>query len=187
VIEGLQSQNPAGLSPITSANGIDYGQYHAPIGEYIFPENVPGAPIPPNNFNEIPFLAAGGYTSFTGVVAGQLNPWPGIPTPPPVCIAPVANAGGPYTVGSGGTVTLAASSTGTSPTYTWTAPASAVLDGTLAPVTSPNPIYTAPVTSTPKAQQLPLTVSNACGSSNVTSTVNVSAAAAPTVDPVPAQ
>jgi hypothetical protein len=187
VIEGLQSQNPAGLSPITSANGIDYGQYHAPIGEYIFPENVPGAPIPPNNFNEIPFLAAGGYTSFTGVVAGQLNPWPGIPTPPPVCIAPVANAGGPYTVGSGGTVTLAASSTGTSPTYAWTAPVSPALDGTLAPVTSPNPIYTAPVTSTAKVEVLPLTVSNACGTSNVTATVNVSAATAPTVDPVPAQ
>ena len=135
----------------------------------------------------IPFLAAGGYSSFTGVVAGQLNPWPGIPTPPPVCIAPVANAGGPYTVGSGGTVTLAATSTGTSPVYSWTAPAQ--VDGTLAPLNSPNPIYTAPSNPGPgvKVELLPLTVSNACGTSNVTATVNISAATAPTVDPVPAQ
>jgi hypothetical protein len=78
VIEGLQSQNPANPLAVTSANGIFYGQYHAPIGEYIFPENVPGVPPPPNNFETIPFLACGGYTSSAGTLAlGPLNPWPG--------------------------------------------------------------------------------------------------------------
>ncbi len=100
VIEGLHSQIP-GPTASTSANGIYYGQYHAPIGEYIFPENVPGQPIPENNFNTIPFLTPGGYSSFTGVVAGQLDPWPSNIVPAAPCVAPVANAGGPYTVASG--------------------------------------------------------------------------------------
>ncbi|HZX53216.1 MAG TPA: hypothetical protein VFE86_00975, partial [Ilumatobacteraceae bacterium] len=76
VIEGLQTQDPANPAAVTSANGIYYGQYHAPIDEFLFPENIPGAPIPENNFNTMPFLAQGGYTSFSGVVAGVLNPWP---------------------------------------------------------------------------------------------------------------
>ena len=183
VIEGLQSQNPAGPSPLTSANGIVYGQYHAPIGEFIFPENVPGAPIPENNFNTFPFLSQGGYTSFTGVVGGQLNPWPSNVIPAIVCVAPVANAGGPYTVGSGGTVTLAASSTGTSPAYAWTAPPPG--SGTISLLNSPTPVYTAPVTSGPLAVTLTLTVSNACGTSIKTAVVNVVGATAPIVDPIP--
>ena len=78
VIEGLQGQNPALACPpppapqvgcaVTSANGIFYGQYHAPIGEYIFPENVPGTPIVENNFSVLDFLAFGGYSSNTGVM-----------------------------------------------------------------------------------------------------------------------
>jgi hypothetical protein len=187
VIEGLQTQNPNGGSALTSANGIVYGQYHAPIGEYIFPENVPGAPIPENNFNTMPFLASGGYSSFTGVVGGQLNPWPSNVVPPVVCIAPVAHAGGPYTVGSGGTVTLAASNTGTNPVYAWTSPAPPLTDGTIAPLNSPTPTYTAPVTSTAKVVTLSLNVSNGCGTSNSTATVLVNGAVAPTVTAVPPQ
>ena len=85
--------------PCTTANGIFYGQYHAPIGEYIFPENVPGTVVPENNFNTIPFLANGGYQSITGVQAGVLNPWPSNVAPPPArlrhadaqrCALPVA-------------------------------------------------------------------------------------------------
>ena len=60
VIEGLQSHNPALPGAVTSANGIFYGQYHAPILEYIFPENVPGAPIVENNFNTIPLPGRAG-------------------------------------------------------------------------------------------------------------------------------
>jgi hypothetical protein len=192
-IEGLQSQNPANfpaavapfVTPaVQTANGIFYGQYHAPIGEYIFPENVPGTPIPPNNFENMPFLAQGGYSSLTGVVAGQLNPWPGLNAPQLACVAPIANAGGPYTVGSGGAVTLAGSTTGTNPVYTWTVPAAS---GSLSSITVPNPVYTAPVTSTNQVVTLTMKVSNACGTSSPTATVNVNKSLPPTIAAVPDQ
>lgn len=59
-----------------------------------------------NNFNAIDFLTKGGYPSSPGVVAGVLKPWPSNILPATACTAPVANAGGPYTVASLGTVTL---------------------------------------------------------------------------------
>ncbi len=71
---------------LTAANGIIWGQYHAPINEYIFPENIPGTPVASNNFEAVPFLAAGGYTSSFGTLTGALNPWPGAvaaPAPAP--------------------------------------------------------------------------------------------------------
>src|SRR6478736_8634413 len=115
---------PIGPGSPRSANGIVYGQYHAPITDYIFPENVPGAPIVENNFNTIPFLAQGGYTSAAGTQVGQLNPWPSNIVPPPVCGPTTANPGGPYAVGSGGTIALAGSASGTAPiTFAWTATA----------------------------------------------------------------
>ena len=51
IIANPNSQVPGTPSAKTTANGIFYGQYHAPIGQYIFPENVPGTAIPENNFN----------------------------------------------------------------------------------------------------------------------------------------
>ena len=82
---------PSFIAPITpasptAANGIVYGQYHAPVAEYAFPEVLPGlAPIPENNFNTMPFLAQGGYTSAAGTLVGMLDPWPSnvAPAPPP--------------------------------------------------------------------------------------------------------
>lgn len=70
VIEGKQG------TTATFANGIIAGQYHAPILEYIFPENIPGTPIVENNFNALDFLAKGGYASSAGTLVGQLTPWP---------------------------------------------------------------------------------------------------------------
>lgn len=177
VVEGVQSQV---TDEFTTANGIIWGQYHAPIGEYIFPENTPGAPIPANNFENVPFLSGGGYSSVSGVVAGQLNPWPGVIMPPVPCVAPVASAGGPYNVGSGATVTLAASSTGTNPTFAWTAAPA----GSLSALNIPNPVFLAPTAGGPVT--LSLTVTNACGSSTKTATVNVSSSLAPSVSAVPA-
>lgn len=158
------------------ANGIVAGQYHAPILEYIFGENVPGSPIVANNFNTIPFLALGGYSSSTGVVAGQLSPWPDASVPTPACTAPTASAGGPYTVASAGAVTLAASASGTAPfTFAWAPPAA----GALSDPAVATPIFTAPAA----AQVVPLTlvVTNACGSSTSSTSVTVNPAAAPTV------
>lgn len=164
----------------TYANGIIAGQYHAPILEYIFPENIPGSPIVENNFNTIPFLAQGGYTSSAGTLVGQLNPWPSAVTPAPFCAPPTASAGGPYTVGSGGTVALSGSSGGTGPfTFFWTADA-----GTFDNASVANPNYTAPQTSVGTTTNLSLTATNSCGTSSSTSTVTVNAALAPTVNPI---
>jgi len=74
VIEGAWVPPAAGQLSPTSANGLIFGQYHAPILEYIFPENIPGSPVVPNNFNALDFLAKGGYTSSAGTLAGQLDP-----------------------------------------------------------------------------------------------------------------
>lgn len=178
VVEGLQGQVPGSPGAITTANGIYFGQYHAPIQEFIFPENVPGTAIPENNFNTIDFLAKGGYSSSTGFVAGQLSPWPSNVPPAGACQAPVVSAGGPYTVASGGSVTLGGSATGTAPfTYQW-APTAV---GSLSNVSIASPVFTAPVVGVQTPVALSLTVSNACGSQTVGGTVTINAAAAPTV------
>jgi hypothetical protein len=180
---------PAFTAPITpasptAANGIVYGQYHAPISEYIFPEQLPGmAPIPENNFNTIPFLAAGGYTSSAGTVVGQLNPWPSNGTViQPCTVLPVANAGGSYTVASGGTVTLNGSGSAPDPilTYSWT-----VTLGTLSNATISSPLYTAPVVGVQTAVTATLTVTTCAGASAPnTGPITINAATAPTVDPI---
>src|SRR4051812_6031646 len=123
----------------TAANGIIYGQYHAPIFEYIFPENVPGSPIVPNNFNTVPFLTDGGYTTSGGTIVHQLNPWPDTVIPPSGCTVPSVDTGGPYTVPAGGTVQLNGSSTGTTPiTFLWT-----VSSGSLSASNIANPVFNA--------------------------------------------
>jgi len=166
----------------TTANGIIAGQYRAPIQLYIFPENVPGAPIVPNNFNTIPFLSQGGYTSTLGTLVGQLNPWPDSTVPSTSCTVPTANAGGPYTVATVGSVLLSGSAAGTAPlTFTWTV-ASGTLTNNAANPASPS--YSAagavsPVTVTLKA-------TNACGTSSSVSTILVNAATAPTMSPISA-
>jgi hypothetical protein len=180
---------PAFTAPITpasptAANGIVYGQYHAPIAEYIFPEQLPGmAPIPENNFNTIPFLTGGGYTSSAGTLVGQLNPWPSnVTVNPPCTVLPTANAGPGYTVPSGGTVTLTGSGTAPDPilTYAWT-----VTLGALSNPAISNPVYTAPVVAAPTADTATLTVTTCAGASAPNSaTININAANAPTVDPI---
>ena len=180
VVEGMQSQvaalNANDLTK-TAANGLFYGQYHAPIFEYIFPENVPGSPIVENNFNTIDFLALGGVTSSSGVMVGQLNPWPSFTVPAPACTAPVASAGGPYTVAASGTVSLSGSFSGTAPvTLTWAASA-----GSFDNVSVVNPVFTAPSSG---VVSVSLTASNSCGSNTASSSVTVNALQAPTVTQV---
>jgi hypothetical protein len=166
----------------TFANGIIAGQYHAPIGDYLFPENLPGQPIVSNNFNTIDFLAKGGYTSSAGTLVGVLNPWPNDTAPPPVCNPVTANAGGPYSVASGGTVTLSGSASGDIPiTFLWATPA----QGSLSDPTIATPVYTAPAVATQTVVNLSLTATNNCPSSSTSTTnVTINAASAPTVNHV---
>ncbi len=189
VIEGLQSQDPQNPAAVASANGIFYGQYHAPIGEYIFPENVPGQPIPENNFNTIEFLSFGGYTSFAGTQGGVLRPWPSNVQPAPrVCVAPTIN-GAPYSVANGGIIQLSGSVTAnaTAPiTMLWTA-------GTLPGGTNLNGALTNALTSTPSfnatglaagVYNLTFTASNVCGAASAATTITVQAAPPPTINAI---
>jgi hypothetical protein len=177
-------QKPGFVAPIsatspTSANGIVYGQYHAPIAEYLFPENIPGNPIVANNFEAIPFLAYGGYTSATGTIVGQLSPWPGATAPAlPVCVT--AGTGGPYSVPSGGTVgltgTLSAGAT-TPIVLSWTTSA-----GTLTNANTTTPTLNAAGVAANTVINVTFSATNTCGTSTSTTTVAVIAGAtAPTV------
>jgi hypothetical protein len=182
VIQGAFTAPITAASP-RAANGLVYAQYHAPILEYIFPENVPGAPIVENNFNNIDFLAHGGYTSGPGTLVGQLNPWPSNIVPPPTCTAVATNSGGPYTVASGGTVTLAGSATGTAPiTFSWAPPPV----GTLSNPSIANPIYTAPIVAVATVVPVTLTATNCSGASvsSSSTTITINAPGAPTVNAV---
>lgn len=164
----------------TYANGIIAGQYHAPIADYLFPENLPGAPIVENNFNSMPFLAQGGYISAGGTLVGQLNPWPSDVVPAQFCAPAVANAGGPYAVPSGGTVALAGSATGTLPiSFAWSAPTGSFSNASIA-----NPNYTAPVVAVDTPVTLTFAATNCGGTFTSTATVNVSVGLAPIVSPI---
>ena len=65
------------------AHGLVAGQYVAPFGEFIFPENkVVGDPILRDNFECLPFLLLGSGPLATtgpgGPVVGPLDPWPDV-------------------------------------------------------------------------------------------------------------
>jgi hypothetical protein len=179
VIEGAWLPNaPAGTVAPTAANGITYGQYRNPAIEYIFPENVPGTPIVPNNFDTIPFLTQGGYPSSSGVIPGQLNPWPGSTIPALTCTPATASVGGPFTVAAGGTVALSGTAGGTGPfTFAWTVSSGSVAPANTASTTFSAVGATSPVTAT-------LTVTGQCGTASASTTITVDAAQAPTVAPV---
>lgn len=166
----------------TYANGIIAGQYHAPMADYRFPENLPGKPVVENNFNSIDFLAKGGYTSSAGTLAGVLNPWPSNVVPVQPCtVLPVSVPGGPYTAASGGSITLNGSATTSDNpvTFLWTAP-----QGTFSNATLANPVYTAPVVAGLTNVTLTLTVTTCAGSGSATVNVAVNGASAPTVNHV---
>jgi len=168
----------------TWANGIIAGQYHAPMADYRFPENLPGKPVVENNFNSIDFLAKGGYTSSAGTLVSVLNPWPSNVIPvQPCAVLPISVPGGPYTSPSGGATTLngSANTTDSPVTYLWTAP-----QGTFSDPTLPNPVYTAPVVAGLTNIPLTLTVTTCAGSGSASVNMAVNGALAPTVNHVAA-
>jgi hypothetical protein len=165
VIEGAVSLPITDNSP-TAANGIIYGQYRAPIFEFLFEENRPGFALVTNNFQSMPFLVEGGSSSsFSGIIVDQLNPWPGLFPPPQNnggCIPPAPNAGGPYTVTSEGQITLSGSiGAGTSTSVLWSLPlglpASEV--GSLSQPASAITGYTAPQVLDPAGRVITVTFS----------------------------
>jgi len=189
VIEGLQSQNPANPGAITSANGLFFGQYHAPILEYIFPENIPGTPIVENNFNSIPFLACGGYSSSgipggTSTLAGILNPWPSNIAPntlncvnlvtPPNNV--VANANPSAVIsGSGTLVTLNATASGSTPmTFAWTQAPTDVPQVILNNANTATASFTTPVVAATTTLNFTATATNSAGSASASTSVTVS-------------
>jgi hypothetical protein len=183
------SQVPGTPGSTTAANGIYWGQYHAPIGEYIFPENVPGTPVPENNFNTIPFLASGGYSSGTGVIAGVLNPWPSSAVPnAPVC-ATASIIGGPYSVANGSSIPLSGGVTpgATTPvTVHWTAgtlPAGTDLNAALTGASTTTPTFSA-IGLAAGTYNLTFSTTNVCGTSTVATTITVAAAPKPTINPI---
>ena len=187
------SQVPGTPSAVAFANGIFYGQYHAPIGEYIFPENVPGTRVPENNFNTITFLAYGGYQSITGVQAGVLTPWPSNVAPPAlVCATPTLN-GAPYSVANGGSIQLSGSlpaSVTTPTTISWTAgtgllgtPTGTDLNGSLTGATTTTPTFNAAGLAA-GVYNVNFEAANPCGVSVVSSTITVVDAPPPTINPI---
>jgi hypothetical protein len=181
VIEGAIALPISDRSP-AAAHGIVYGQYRAPIFEFIHPENRPGTAQVTNQYESFPFLVNGGSTSaLSGTVVGQLSPWPGLVAPTPgngACVSPAANAGGQYTVASGGTITLTGQVGGaaTTPiTVLWTASAG-TLSNRAALVTQ----FTAPTVLAATTVNLALRLTNACGVSTSSAIVTVSAPTTPT-------
>lgn len=185
VIEGQQGQVPSKPGALTAANGIYFGQYHSPIAEYIFPENVPGSPVIANNFESIPFLACGGYKSSFGTLVGPLRPWPGaqVPTCAGAPVPPVASAGEDEVVASGAGVILESSATGSAPlSFAWTQTAGPAV--TLSDPTAATPTFTAPTVTTAVTLTFVLTVSNSAGSSTSSVNITVSPSVAPVVPPI---
>jgi hypothetical protein len=67
--------------PRVAANGLVYGQYVSPGGEYIFPEpNISGGVLTPYNFRCLAFLA-NGWSQGGALTLGQLSPFPELTAP----------------------------------------------------------------------------------------------------------
>jgi hypothetical protein len=140
-----------------------------------------------NNFNAFPFLACGGYTTSTGVLAtAPLSPWPSniIPAVCATSIVPpsaVTASATPNPAAGGALVTLSAAvGGGTLPfTFAWTQTAGPAV--TLNTPTATSTTFTAPLVATATTLSFQVTVTNSVGSSTGTVSVTVDAANAPTV------
>jgi len=173
----------------TAANGLIYGQYHAPIGEYIFPEQIPGAPVPPANFESMPWLQNGGYVSSSGVVAGPLAPWPGGVAGGgggggtitlPVVSATASSADMP----SGGIITLIGSAVSPTPIGAWRWAQTGGPGGVLGSAGLQNTTFMAPAIAGPGPETVTftLTATNAAGTAtSPVLTVTINPPQAPTV------
>jgi len=164
-------------SPLISNNGLITGQFAAPIGEYIFPENLGiGTPPVPNSFTDFPFLVNGTFAALPGMNVGQLTPFPNATVPAPLCgrpanpAPPTANAGANQTSSVGLVVTLDGSAStdpnGLAIAWVWTPPLGITLNSNFVS----NPSFTAAVAGT---FIFSLTVTNTEGLSAAPSSVTI--------------
>ena len=192
---------PGAWDPLVNAvsgNGLLYGQYQAPILEYLFPENQPGTPVPANNFEAFPFLTKGSGPLPGGLatdIVGQLSPWPGafavakcdgsFPPPPPPQ-PPVADAGPAQAVPSQLLVTLNGNGSfdpngGVITAYSWVQTVGSAVTLSSSTVASPTFVATlVPFGQPAVVLTFTLTVTSAAGvstPSTVTVTVNPPATA----------
>ena len=95
------------------ANGLEAGQYFAPIFEYIFPENVkPGDMLVPFDFWHLPFLVFGEGAATQSAIGPSVGP-----------LEPTPWSGASATVPGAPTIGVA-TATSVAATVTWTPPAS---------------------------------------------------------------
>jgi hypothetical protein len=203
---GPDPSNPTDWIPLATPNGIQPGQYQAPIFDFRFAEALRmGDPLLPQNFQDYPFLANGSGPYFGAFptttrtrlgTLGQLSPWPTAAAPtPPSCasgtatFAPVADAGAHQSVAPGTLVTLDAggSRDPNQPqlplTFSWTQTGGPTVSLTNADTAQPS--FIAPVLQlatngdpVPATLEFVVTVSN--GSLSSRAVVTVSDAAQPT-------
>jgi hypothetical protein len=179
-----------GAKNLVNKNGLTTGQYRAPIGEYLFPENLGiGNPPVPLNLQDFPFLAQGigPWRSATGPIVGPLQPWPGSPAPtPPSCLPsitqpPTAYAGVAQSVFSGVQVTLdgtgSADPNGLPLAFAWTQTAGLTVALSSAAVSRPT--FVAPPVAVATDLVFSLTVSDNLPLSSSPSTVTVTVFPAP--------
>jgi hypothetical protein len=161
----------------TQYNGIVYGQYTAPIEEFIFPEPRAGAPfLVDNDYRPMLFLTQGGLESNYGYINGPLNPWPGLSPAPALCLTnifpaatnnilaatPALDAGGtavPLRTGLTNFIMAGFQWTSSLPTAIWTCQQSS------------NPMIRLPTTA-PSTVAVSLTADRVCASALTSRTFN---------------
>jgi hypothetical protein len=189
-----------GAQVVLTKNGLFAGQYTAPIGEYLFPENAgTGKPVVPNNFESFPFLAQGlgplDGPGGSGPIVGQLSPWPGAIAPtkatscaPATLTSPTARASAPAGPFVSGMVVTLDGSASTDPNglpliFAWTQTAGPTV--ALAAVDKPS--FIAPAVSSATVLTFSLTVSDTGGQVSPTPavvSVTVNPPAATTLPPI---
>jgi hypothetical protein len=181
-------------SPTIAANGLVYGQYHAPDFAFVFPENLlVGNPVISYNFQDFPELVngIGPLNGHPGFIVGQLSPWPdlAVNTPTPSCLfgapSPTLNASftatpNPVIVNNPITLDASAAIESGATSFTWspliTCANFSCSSGTFTPTKAGSQIFTLKVTGAGGAtatSSVTVTVNNPSPTTDVVTLTNV--------------